>query len=143
MRKNLLLKDLNDITVKINSFNTNANKFNNLFYDKLITKAYEPLRSFENYVILHDEIRQLFPQIKAKIDIINNLECERVILKDENERLTEELKQYDKERTELREKLGDKYDEYQPSLMELKHRLYKINKLMQRSVRLEIEMMKE
>jgi len=31
MRKNLLLKDLNDITVKINSFNTNANKFNNLF----------------------------------------------------------------------------------------------------------------
>jgi len=62
-------------------------------------------------VILHDEIRQLFPQIKNKMDIINNLECEREILVEENSRLSDEIKKYDKDRLEMKEKLGDKYDE--------------------------------
>lgn len=104
----MLLKDLNDITARINAFNKDANKFNNLFMEQTITKTYEPLRSFENYVILHDEIRQLFPQIKEKMDVIHNLETERGILKEENQRLVEEIKQYDKERLELKERLGDK-----------------------------------
>jgi len=59
-------------------------------------------------VILHNEIRQLFPQIKAKMDLIYNLESEREILVDENQRLNDEIKIQEKERLELKEKLGDK-----------------------------------
>lgn len=77
------------------------------------------------------------------MDFINNLECEREILVDENGRLSEEIKHYDKERLDLKEKLGDKYDEYQPELNNLKTRLHKINLLMKKSVKLDLDMLKE
>lgn len=143
MRKTTLLRELNDITAKINTFNKDATKFNNLFMEQTITKSYEPLRSFENYVILHNEIRQLFPQIKAKMDLIYNLESEREILIDENQRLNDEIKIQEKERLELKEKLGDKYEEFQPEVNKLKTRLHKINLLMRKSTRLDLDMMKE
>jgi len=57
---------------------------------------------------LHNEIRQLFPQIKSKMDLIYNLESEREILIDENHRLNDEIKIQETERLELKDKLGDK-----------------------------------
>jgi len=42
------------------------------------------------------------------MDLIYNLESEREILVDENQRLNDEIKIQEKERLELKEKLGDK-----------------------------------
>jgi len=39
MRKTTLLRELNDITAKINTFNKDATKFNNLFMEQTITKS--------------------------------------------------------------------------------------------------------
>jgi len=77
------------------------------------------------------------------MDLIYNLESEREILIDENQRLNEEIKVQEKERVELKDKLGDKYEEFQPEVSKLKTRLHKINLLMTKSTRLELDMMKE
>lgn len=77
------------------------------------------------------------------MDLIYNLESEREILVDENQRLNDEIKIQEKERLELKEKLGDKYEEFQPEVNKLKTRLHKINLLMKKSTRLDLDMMKE
>jgi hypothetical protein len=77
------------------------------------------------------------------MDLIYNLESEREILIDENQRLNDEIKIQETERLELKDKLGDKYEEFQPEVNKLKTRLHKINLLMAKSGKLEIDMMKE
>lgn len=77
------------------------------------------------------------------MDLIYNLESEREILVDENQRLNDEIKIQEKERLELKEKLGDKQEEFQPEVNKLKTRLDKINLLMKKSTRLDLDMMKE